>query len=69
MKSIDWSRGLFGCIHISRTGLGVFFAALLVGSADSSLCGEQTVATAFKEIDGFLRQIHPAPSYRSSDEE
>src|SRR5216684_548029 len=36
MKSIDWSRGLFGCIHISRTGLGVFFAALLVGSANAA---------------------------------
>jgi len=36
MKSIDWSRGLFGCIRISRAGLGVFFAALLVGSANAA---------------------------------
>src|SRR6266704_2854540 len=36
MKSIDWSRGLFGCIRISRTGPSVFFAALLVGSANAA---------------------------------
>jgi len=36
MKSIDWSRCLFGCIRISRTVLAVFFAALLVGSADAA---------------------------------
>jgi hypothetical protein len=35
MKSIDLSRSFFGCIRISRTGLGVFFAALLVGSANA----------------------------------
>jgi cobalt-zinc-cadmium efflux system outer membrane protein len=36
MKSIYSSRGLFGRIRISRTGLGVFFAALLLGSANAA---------------------------------
>src|SRR6266568_3504464 len=36
MKSIDWSRGLLGCIRISRSGLAVPFAILLVAAANAA---------------------------------